>query len=136
MNKLTEKRLLQVAIALGCAVPLSGGTLGILFGAGMLDHGGDVTLDSHARYLSGLLAGVGLGFASMIPSIETHGGRATLLSAIVVIGGLARLYGVVVDGWPAPAMIFALGMELAVVPSLWCWQRRVARQSGGREISP
>ena len=136
MNSLTEKRLLQVALALGCLVPLSGGLLGIVFGAGTLDHGGDVTLDSHARYLSGLLLGVGLGFVSTIPSIEKQGARASLLSLIVVIGGLARLLGVLIDGWPAPTMVFALGMELGVVPLLWCWQRRVAQQSVGREHRP
>ena len=126
---LTDKRLLQAAVALGCIVPLSGGTLGILFGAGMLDHGGDSTLDSHARYLSGLLLAVGLGFASTIPAIERHGARVTLLSLIVVVGGLARFYGVLVDGWPAPTMIFALGMELGVVPLLLCWQRRISNPS-------
>ena len=130
MNNITEKHLLQAALALACIVPITGGTLGVLFGAGMIDRGGDVTLDGHVRYLSGLLLGVGLGFASTIPSIEFHSARGSLLSLIVIVGGLARLFGVLVEGWPAPTMIFALGMELGVVPVLWCWQRRVAAQSG------
>ena len=136
MNIITEKRLLQAAIALGCIVPITGGALGVLFGVGMLDHVGDVTLDSHARYLSGLLLGVGLGFVSTIPSIELHSARGSLLSLIVIVGGLARLLGVLVQGWPAPTMVFALGMELGVVPLLWCWQRRVAAQSGVGSCAP
>lgn len=122
-----ERRLLQAAIALACIVPLSGGLWGIIEGAGMLGQGGDVTLDSHVRYLSGLLLGIGLAFLSVIPNVESHGGRSSLLSAIVVTGGLSRLYGVWNDGWPAPAMQAALAMELGVVPILYLWQRRVAR---------
>jgi Domain of unknown function (DUF4345) len=143
MDKHTEKRFLQAAVALGCVVPLAAGLLGVVHGASMLAHvgevgggvaagvggevAGNITLDSHVRYLSGLLFAIGLGFLSCIPDIERQGARATLLSAIVVTGGLARLYGVIIDGWPAPPMVFALAMELAVVPLLWLWQRRVAR---------
>ena len=129
MNRPLELRLLQTSIAIGCLVPISGGLMGISQGAGMLGHGGDVTLDSHARYLSGLLLGVGLGFLSAIPGIEKQTARVTLLSAIVVVGGLARFYSVLADGWPQPTMVFALAMELGVTPMLWLWQRRVAAQS-------
>ena len=125
---LLEKRWLQVAIMIGCIVPLSGGLLGLVHGTGMMDSVGDVTLNSHVRYLSGLLLGVGLGFLSSIPNIEKHRDRVALLTAIVVTGGVGRLYGILSDGWPAPPMVFALGMELVVVPVLWCWQRRVAQQ--------
>jgi len=122
--------LLQAGVALACVVPIYGGVLGIVGGAGMMGHGGDVTLDSHIRYLSGLLLGLGLGFASTIPAIEKATSLFTVLSAIVVIGGLSRAYGVVVNGWPAGAMVFALAMELGVVPFLLLWQRHVAGRSG------
>ena len=69
---------------------------------------------------------LGLGFLSLIPDIERQGARASLLTAIVVTGGLARLYGVLADGWPRTTMSLALLMELGVVPLLWLWQRRVA----------
>ena len=132
MNKLVEKRLLQATVALGCLVPIGGGLVGVLYGAGMpgrfADVSADVSQDSHFRYLSGLLLGIGLGFVSAIPRIETQVPLTTLLSAIVVVGGLARLSGVLVHGWPAPTMMFALSMELGVVPLLLLWQRRVARQ--------
>ena len=125
-----EKRLLQAAIALACIVPISGGLWGIIAGAGMMGHGGDVTLDSHFRYLSGLLLGLGLAFLSLIPDIENQGRSAALLSVIVVVGGLCRLYGVFADGFPAPMMSGALVMELGVVPVIYMWQRRVAAALG------
>ena len=126
MDRHIEKQLLQAAVALGCLVPLTGGLLGVVQGSAMLGPPGGVTLDSHVRYLSGLLLALGLGFLSIIPNIERQGPRASLLTAIVVTGGLARLYGVLVDGWPGQSMILALMMELGVVPLLWLWQRRVA----------
>ena len=46
---------------------------------------------THAAYLSGLLLGIGLGFWSLIPRIETEGRIFTLLTGIVMLGGLARL---------------------------------------------
>ena len=128
MDRHIEKRLLQAAVVVGCLVPLTGGLLGMLHGVSMAGHSPDVTLDSHVRYLSGLLFGVGLGFLSVIPDIEKHTQRTTMLTCIVIVGGLARLYGVVVDGWPEPTMVFALVLELGVVPMLWLWQRRVATQ--------
>jgi hypothetical protein len=84
-------------------------------------------LDSHFRYLSGLLLAIGVGFVSTIPRIETHGGRFRLLTGIVVMGGIGRLLSLLAIGMPSSAMIAALGMELLVTPGLAIWQRRVAR---------
>ncbi len=127
MNAIAERRALQAAIGLAALVPLGAGTLGMVEGPGMLRGiGGDapVDLDSHFRYLSGLLAGIGLGFLSCVPAIETSGARFRLFGLIVVLGGLARLASLVVAGAPGPGHLFGLGMELAVVPLLMAWQAR------------
>ncbi len=89
-------------------------------GAGLSD------LDAHYRYLSGLLLAIGVAFALSIPRIETHKGRFRLLTAIVVIGGLGRLYGVLTTGHASDVTIFALAMELIVTPALAIWQGRIA----------
>ena len=120
-----EKRLLQTAVALACVVPLIAGTSGMLQGADMLGGGG-IDLDSHLRYLSGLLLGIGLGFAACIPAIERHGPRVWLLTAIVVLGGLGRLLGILIEGVPSPIMLGGLAMELGVTPLLCLWQYRLA----------
>lgn len=126
MTPVAEKRLLQIAVTVGCAVPLAGGLLGIVQGGQWLGQRLDVTLDSHFRYLSGLLLAIGLAFLSTVPRIETHTRTFTVLTTLVVVGGCARLLGIVMDGWPAPTMIFAQAMELGITPSLWLWQRRIA----------
>jgi hypothetical protein len=120
------KRMLQIAVAVGGLVPVSAGLGGIIMGpslAGGVAPSAD--LDSHFRYLSGLLLGIGLAFWSTIPRIESNGILFRTLTAIVVIGGFSRLYGVLVQGLPGSAMIGGLAMELVVTPLLCLWQMRL-----------
>jgi hypothetical protein len=92
-------------------------------------------LDSHFRYLSGLLFAIGVGFASTIPRIEARGPRFLLLTLIVVAGGTGRLLSLLTIGPPSPVMQAAFVMELVVTPCLALWQRRVARMIAPRESS-
>ncbi|NNM73321.1 DUF4345 family protein [Enterovirga aerilata] len=124
-----ERRLLQKVVAVGGFVPVAVGLFGVLFGPTLTgDVGLSVSGDSHYRYLSGLLLGVGLLFWSCIPAIEEKTGRFQCLTLIVVAGGLARLLGLGLTGIPSLAMLGALAMELFVTPVLCLWQARVARQ--------
>jgi hypothetical protein len=121
---LNQIRALQFAIAVAGLVPVTAGAVGawqpevLALGTG-----------THGAYLSGLLLGIGLGFWSLIPNIAKHGSALTLLSAIVVLGGLARLLlAIRLGAWELDALL-PLVMELGVTPLLWLWQRRVARSS-------
>jgi hypothetical protein len=125
-----ERRLLQLAVALGCVVPLLAGGSGMIEGPAFLSGvGGDVPadLDSHFRYLSGLLFALGLAFASCIPEIERRTGRFRLLALLVFVGGLGRLLGLVSTGVPGSGHVFGLAMELVAVPLLVLWQARIAK---------
>lgn len=126
-----ETRVLQTAVTLGSLVPIGAGAAGVLLGLGMLDSTivASADLDSHFRYLSGLLLAIGLGFASTVPRIESQGARFRLLTGIVVMGGMGRLLGMLLAGVPSPAMRAALAMELLVTPCLALWQYRIARQA-------
>ncbi|MGH6812662.1 MAG: DUF4345 domain-containing protein [Methylocella sp.] len=123
-----SKRALQLAVAAGGFVPVGAGLAGMLIGPGMVDPigGASMPMDSHYRYLSGLLLGVGLGFWTTIPNIEREGRRFRLLAAIVVLGGIGRLYSLLIGGMPDRPMLFGLIMELAVTPLLAFWQYRLA----------
>jgi hypothetical protein len=121
-----QKRWLQAAVAVAGLVPVGAGLSGVLNGAGMTHGVVDVSTDSHFRYLSGLLLGLGLLFWSCIPRIEQRTALVRAMTLMVVIGGLARAYGVYRLGLPGSAMRFALVMELLVTPALCLWQSRVA----------
>lgn len=134
MSANVERRALQIAIGLACLVPLAAGLQGALQSAAMLrgvDAPLPIDLDSHYRYLSGLLLGVGAGFAACIPRIEARGTLFRTLALIVFAGGLARLYGAALHGLPGPGHVFGLIMELLVVPMNALWQARVARRFEG-----
>lgn len=136
MTVRAERRMLQAAIAIAGLVPVIGGGIGMVFGAAAFDpafvlSGHDaIALDSHVRYLSGLLFAIGIAFYCLIPTIERQTLIARVLTAIVVVGGLARMYGAATAGWPSGVMALALIMELVVTPLLCLWQGRVARLSG------
>ena len=132
-----QARGLRGAVALGGIVPVAAGLAGMVGGAAMLGghHDANLTMDSHLRYLSGLLLGIGLGFWSTIPEIERQTARFRLLTAIVVVGGLGRLYGILVEGLPPGPMLFGLVMELGVTPLLCWWQGRVAARRGAIRLT-
>lgn len=90
-----ERRLLQGAVALACLVPLGAGRAGVVLGPAMIaaELAPNPDLDSHFRYLSGLLLGIGIGFAASLPTLERRSQLVAALSLAVVAGGLARLSG-------------------------------------------
>lgn len=117
-----ERRALQASVTLAALVPVTAGCAGLIVGA---PHD-SAAFDSHYRYMSGLLLGLGLLFWTLIPKIETRGPMFRALTFVVFVGGLARLFAYAQRGDPG-VMRFALVMELVVTPALCLWQARVAR---------
>jgi hypothetical protein len=124
---MTERQALQRVVALGGVIPVAAGLYGVVFGINGLSGGvPDVSADSHFRYLSGLLLGIGLLFWSCVPDIEGKTRLFRFLTGVVVLGGLARLAGLYLTGVPSLTMLAALGIELVATPLLCLWQARVA----------
>jgi hypothetical protein len=124
-----ERRCLQAVIGLLALVPLAAGFLGGLRGpvAFGIDPGAiTADLDSHVRYLSGLLLAIGLAFWSTVPAIERKGRRFRLLAALVFVGGVMRLLSLGTYGMPGWPMRIGLALELVVTPLLALWQARIA----------
>ncbi len=131
MTRKAERRLLQAAVLLGCLSPLYFGLRGVIEGPAMLagiDPGqapGDLL--SHYRYLSGLFLGLGFVLASCVPRIEARTARFRWACAAIIVGGLARAFGLLRGDAPTAAHYIALAAELGVVPLLLLWQARMAR---------
>ncbi|AWN38056.1 DUF4345 domain-containing protein [Methylobacterium radiodurans] len=127
---MNERQALQRVVAVGAVIPVTAGLYGVLFGVNGLSPGVEsVSTDSHFRYLSGLLAGIGILFWTCVPGIEAKGRLFRFLTLVVVLGGLARLLGLYLTGIPSLTMLGALGMELVVTPLLCLWQMRVATRA-------
>ena len=128
---------LRAAVALGGVVPVGAGLAGVWLGPAMTGPvAADIPLDSHFRYLSGLLLAIGLGFWSTIPAIERQGPRFRLLTALVVVGGLGRLVSLIALGPPNAPMLFGLAMELVVTPALALWREHLARRVAPAMTTP
>jgi hypothetical protein len=121
-----ETRLLQIVIVLGGLVPVYGGGVGVIQGMRAFGPWTGAAADSQVRYLSGLLLAIGLCYWACAPTIVRRGREIRLLTALVLVGGLARLAGVLITG-DAGRMWWTLGMELAVAPSIGLWQARIGR---------
>jgi hypothetical protein len=124
-----EKRLLQIAVAACALVPVLVGIAGVIWGPAVAGSIVGAAFDSHFRYLSGLLAGVGAAYWWLVPAIEREGQRFFLLTVIVVVGGFCRAMGLLIDGPPGVGMSAALALELIVAPGLYLWQTRLARRA-------
>ncbi len=122
-----ETRALQFIMAIACLVPIVAGAVGMWRGTSWLDDTG-ADLDSHFRYLSGLLMGLGLAFAMCIPRVETNTVIVRLLTLIVIAGGIGRAIGFA-HAIPSVGMRWALVMELGVTPLLCLWQSRIASRN-------
>lgn len=126
-----ERRFLQRTVAVVAIVPVLAGLYGVLFGIDGIGGGTpvNVSADSHFRYLSGLLTGIGILFFTCVPGIEEKSRLFRFLTLVVVLGGLARLLGLSLTVVPSLTMLAALALELVVTPLLCLWQMRVARQA-------
>ena len=119
-----ERRALQVSIAVAALLPVVAG----LWGVPQPTSDG-AWAGNHHRYLSGLLLAIGLGYWSAVPEIETMGARMRLLTSLVVMGGLARLSGLLLGDAPTLPVAAALAMELLIAPLLCLWQMRIISRS-------
>jgi hypothetical protein len=126
-HPLLEKRLLQAVLAVVSLIPLSAGLAGVKLGPDFFHVAALPSADSHMRYLSGLLLGIGVLVWTIIPHVEKRGEALGALTLIVAIGGLSRLYSLITVGRPNTVMTCALFVEMVLTPSLYLWQRRVAR---------
>ena len=125
-------RALQYAVAIAGLVPVGAGLAGLLEGPSLAqpEIATLVSLDSHFRYLSGLLLGIGVAFWCLIPDITANGRAFRTLTAIVVLGGIGRALGLALHGATSAPMLVGLAMELVVTPALCLWQARVAAHPG------
>jgi Domain of unknown function (DUF4345) len=123
------KQTLQIAIAVAGLVPVLGGGWGVIHSM----SGASAWHVDHERYLSGLLMAIGLGFWSTISDIDAKTGRFRLLTALVFVGGVSRLLGVLMGDVISPSVLAALTMELGVTPLLCLWQSQCR---GNVQFSP
>ena len=116
--------MLPLTIRVAALVPLLAGAAGVAGGSAFLGEPAGPATDSHLRYLSGVLLGIGLLALWCAAALPRRAPVFEALCAVVTLGGLARLAGLALAGAPPWPHLLALGMELGVVPLLWLRVRR------------
>ena len=136
-NRMTllEKRVLQVVLAIVSLIPLAAGFSGVWMGPQFYQLAASAAADSHMRYLSGLLLGIGFVVWWIIPRVEKPSEAFATITAIVFVGGLSRLWSLILVGAPHGSMTAALFVELGLTPALYLWHRRIVRLAA-RKATP
>jgi len=138
MTKLTNRRLLQIAISLAALNAILGGGFYVLLGLkGLSLTGTSLSIDQTGAswraidYLFRAMAGIwlvlGLMFAYMVPSIEKHTAWFRFACLAIFAMGTGRLLSISSLG-SGSNPVFAMVLEFVLPPLLVLWQARVAKE--------
>lgn len=124
-----ERLFLQIATAFGALVLLAIGLCGVFLGVQFIHSTGNAVADNYFRFLSAIVAGIGVLYLTTLARIEHRRRRFAFLTFLIVLGGLAHLYAFAMRPVPSNGTIFGLFMELIYAPLLWLLQRHVANRA-------
>lgn len=124
-----ERLFLQIGTAFSALVLLGLGISGVVLGVQFMHGVGTITVDNYFRLLSGMMAGMGIVLLMSVPHVEHYRERFGILTFMIVLGGLAELYSVMLHGIPSIGTLFGLFMTLIYAPLLWLLQRHVAKRA-------
>jgi hypothetical protein len=115
-------------------IPIAAGLASVVFGTEIVRGGGasNPNVESELRYYAAFYVGFGVYLWSIAPDIERRGRELRLAAAVLFCGGLARLVGVLADGWPEADYVVLMVVELVLPLVLVTWQRSIAAQEDER----
>ena len=115
-------------------IPIVAGLATVVFGTEIVRGGGDsnASVESELRYYAVFYVAYGAYLWSLAARIAERGRELRWACAVLFCGGLARVVGVLVDGWPEADYVVLGVIELTLPWVLVLWQRRIATQEDGR----
>jgi Domain of unknown function (DUF4345) len=124
------RRALQLIVLILSLLPLTVGTIGVLWGVEFYIPAAAATpnLDSQFRFASGWDVGLAFIVWWIVPQIERQTALFRIVALAIFLGGLGRLAAWHFTGRPATVVLLVAAIEL-LIPLLIPWQALVARQS-------
>ncbi|MFD8782996.1 DUF4345 domain-containing protein [Kitasatospora sp. NPDC059599] len=98
------------------------GFLHLLLGNAAMPGAADAgpTVGSFGRFMGAVFAGYGVAWIRAARQAPVPAREVRWLAAVFLLGGLARLLGIAVDGWPHGFQVVLMGIELGLAPAfLW-----------------
>ncbi len=122
-------RLSQVLRVLA-VIPMVAGLASVLFGSAIVrEHGpSNASVESELRFYAVFYVAYGAFLWSLAPRVAERGRELRWAAAVLFCGGLARVVGVLVDGWPEADYVVLMVVELTLPGVLVAWQRKEARR--------
>ena len=109
-------------------IPIVAGLASVLFGSEIVRGGGpsNASTESELRYYAVFYVAFGAYLWALAPHVATRGRELRWAAAVLFCGGLARVVGVLIDGWPEADYVVLMVVELTLPWVLVLCQRRVA----------
>jgi Domain of unknown function (DUF4345) len=119
---------LQIILVVLSLIPAYFGITGMMDGAAMFIAPEQVTpaLDSEFRFLSAYYLGLAVLIWWILPNIERHTTLFRIVIGALFLGGLTRVYSIVMVGAPPTPMLGGMALELAL-PLLILWQAKLSK---------
>ncbi|GAB2493763.1 DUF4345 domain-containing protein [Nocardiopsis aegyptia] len=133
-------RAFQALVVLSALIVLTTGAMDVALGTAPLP-GGDavpVNVDSNYRFFAAVWLTLGVALVVVAVRVREPGSvpLLRLVCAAVVLGGLARVWSIVVAGVPDPMLLGLLGLEFVLPPILFLWHRALTRETAVPVSSP
>lgn len=130
MNEVLFKRLLRAAALVFPVVSFMHIAFGlhaeVMLGAELDDAAlNEPSLDSQNRFYGAVFAIYGVILWMAASDLKRYGPILKAALWVFFIAGLARFLTIVQLGWPAPAVVILLGLELVLPLIMLVWQHRL-----------
>ena len=119
-------RNLQRTLYLLAAIPVVAGAWTVLVGSDSVPHAGQPTasLESELRFYAVWWIGAGVFLAWLAPRVQDRTRELRVFCALLFLGGLSRIVGIIDVGWPRPSQLMLMALEFSVPVILVVWQGR------------
>ena len=130
------RRALQISMLTLSFIPFLIGVMNLLNGAGQFLPADAIfpEIDSQLRFYSVWFMFFFFITIWIVRNLDTAGPVMIIVYGTMGLGGLARLYSIVLVGTPDPTMIGAMAVELAT-PLFILWHRAVIRRSADAALA-
>jgi hypothetical protein len=109
-------------------IPIAAGLASVIFGSAIVRGGGpsDASVESELRFYAVFYVAFGAYLWALAPRVAERGRELRWAAGVLFCGGLSRVVGVLVDGWPEADYVVLMAIELTLPVVLVLWQRRIA----------